>query len=147
MALKICKKCGESKELSTTYFNLLKSGGWRGTCKSCMALNTKKHYGEHPEKLLKRVAEYKLRLKNAVGSHTSRDLQQIREKQGDICYYCSTKLFNAGEFDHATPLSRGGSNSPSNIVLACRTCNRDKRDKTAAEYFLWLHTREPKSKF
>lgn len=142
MNFKTCTKCGQTKELSTEFFNLLKSGNWRGACKICMALNTKKHYIKSPEKLLARVDAYKLRLKNADGSHTNKEKIKIRENQNDSCYYCNKKLFNAGEYDHMTPLSRGGSNSSSNLVLSCRTCNRDKREKTAAEYFLWLKSRK-----
>ena len=141
MPSKSCTKCGENKEISTEFFNLLKSGNWRGTCKVCMALNTKKHYIESPEKVLARVDEYKKRLKNAEGTHTTKEKIDIRINQNDSCYYCNKKLFNTGEYDHMTPLSRGGSNSSANLVLSCRTCNRDKRDKTAEEYFSWLKSR------
>lgn len=33
------------------------------------------------------------------------------------------------EFDHVYPESKGGASTPDNIVLACRPCNRGKRDK------------------
>jgi 5-methylcytosine-specific restriction endonuclease McrA len=33
------------------------------------------------------------------------------------------------EFDHVFPESLGGSSLPENVVLACRKCNRAKRDK------------------
>jgi 5-methylcytosine-specific restriction endonuclease McrA len=36
--------------------------------------------------------------------------------------------------DHKTPLSRGGSNWPSNIVCACAECNMKKNAKTAEEF-------------
>lgn len=34
--------------------------------------------------------------------------------------------FTGLELDHVTPESRGGSSDPDNLVLACRTCNRQK---------------------
>lgn len=33
------------------------------------------------------------------------------------------------EFDHVFPEFHGGQSVPENIVLACRPCNRSKRDK------------------
>lgn len=33
------------------------------------------------------------------------------------------------EFDHLFPESKGGAADPSNIVIACRSCNRAKKDK------------------
>lgn len=33
------------------------------------------------------------------------------------------------ELDHVYPESKGGGNGPDNIVLACRPCNRAKKDK------------------
>lgn len=36
--------------------------------------------------------------------------------------------------EHQIPLSRGGSNWPSNLVPACDNCNKSKKDKTPAEF-------------
>jgi len=33
------------------------------------------------------------------------------------------------EFDHVYPESKGGPSTPENLVLACRPCNRSKKDK------------------
>lgn len=33
------------------------------------------------------------------------------------------------EFDHVYPESKGGSSEPDNLVIACRACNRAKKDK------------------
>lgn len=33
------------------------------------------------------------------------------------------------EFDHVFPESKGGLTNAENIVLACRSCNRSKKDK------------------
>lgn len=38
------------------------------------------------------------------------------------------------EMDHVVPESAGGKTSSDNIVLACRHCNRSKRDKLADEW-------------
>lgn len=50
------------------------------------------------------------------------------------CQYCGEKK-PAGELtlDHILPRSRGGDNSPVNIVTACVPCNNRKSDRTPAE--------------
>lgn len=53
--------------------------------------------------------------------------------QGGRCQYCN-KVLVGYEIDHMTPLTRGGRHEPSNICLACRTCNRRKNTKTAEEF-------------
>jgi 5-methylcytosine-specific restriction endonuclease McrA len=50
------------------------------------------------------------------------------------CQYCGDKKA-AGELtlDHILPRSRGGDNSPVNIVTACVSCNNRKGNRTPAE--------------
>ena len=50
------------------------------------------------------------------------------------CQYCGDKKA-AGQLtlDHILPRSRGGDNSPVNIVTACVSCNNRKGDRTPAE--------------
>lgn len=60
------------------------------------------------------------------------------------CWYCGRLLvfanhgcpgsLGAWEVDHATPVSRGGSDRIWNLWPACVDCNREKGDKTAEEY-------------
>lgn len=40
--------------------------------------------------------------------------------------------------DHIMPKSRGGPNSPANIIMVCNVCNCDKSDMTIGEFFGWL---------
>jgi 5-methylcytosine-specific restriction endonuclease McrA len=50
------------------------------------------------------------------------------------CQYCGDKKTAAElTLDHILPRSRGGDNSPVNIVTACLQCNSRKRDRTPAE--------------
>lgn len=49
------------------------------------------------------------------------------------CFYCN-KRGGRLECDHKTPLSRGGSNEPENLITSCLNCNRKKRTKTAEEF-------------
>jgi 5-methylcytosine-specific restriction endonuclease McrA len=59
--------------------------------------------------------------------------EYLLEKWGRKCAYCgagNTPL----EIEHIVPRSRGGSDRVSNLTLSCTACNRDKGNRTAAEY-------------
>ena len=49
------------------------------------------------------------------------------------CTYCGERGGRL-ECDHLIPVSRGGNSDPSNLVTACFTCNRGKRNKTVDEW-------------
>ena len=74
----------------------------------------------------------------AKGAFDERDVEARIDRQEACCYYCREGLEfdgrNKWQVDHFIPLSRGGSNWPSNIVIACRRCNRAKGDKTPWEF-------------
>ena len=61
------------------------------------------------------------------------------------CLYCSRDLSplepREVTLDHFIPCELGGSNSGSNLVTACRSCNSSKRDKQPIIYFQMLGTR------
>jgi 5-methylcytosine-specific restriction endonuclease McrA len=51
-----------------------------------------------------------------------------------VCAYCGNDLSNDySELDHVIPRSKGGANSPENLVVSCMECNRKKRSKTPEE--------------
>lgn len=51
------------------------------------------------------------------------------------CAYCGST--NRITQDHVQPLSRGGTDSPDNVVPACKSCNSKKGDKTPVEWGKW----------
>lgn len=75
----------------------------------------------------------RVRANNGTGTHTAADEQAQLQRQHGLCYYCAGKV---GKYhvDHAVPLSRGGSNDPSNIVVACVDCNLRKHTKLPHEF-------------
>jgi 5-methylcytosine-specific restriction endonuclease McrA len=79
-----------------------------------------------------RVAGHKRRVASA-GTHFSfAEWETLLKQHEGRCAYCgSVKLIEA---DHRTPLCRGGSNEISNILPACRHCNRRKHRKTEEEF-------------
>lgn len=64
-------------------------------------------------------------------------VRAIRDRDGDWCRYCGTVVdFNArrgpnsGTYDHVDPR---GANELENVVVACRRCNGEKKDRTPQE--------------
>jgi 5-methylcytosine-specific restriction endonuclease McrA len=75
--------------------------------------------------------------RNALGSHTKEEVFQQLERQKIKCYYCKKKLSKGKDnwhADHIVPISRGGSNDISNIVIACPPCNMRKHNKYLHEW-------------
>ncbi len=52
---------------------------------------------------------------------------------------CETRIVGQPEPDHLVPLSKGGSNSSTNILPACRPCNLSKQSMSLSE---WAACRE-----
>jgi len=57
------------------------------------------------------------------------------ERDGTNCHYCG-QSFSVEKLtvDHKTPVLRGGEDIPSNVVLACLTCNSQKGPMTEQEF-------------
>jgi 5-methylcytosine-specific restriction endonuclease McrA len=65
------------------------------------------------------------------------------------CQYCGTRLpIKRLEFEHVVPRSQGGKTEWDNIVMACTTCNSEKRNRTPEQAGMPLingrgHVRRP----
>ncbi|GAA4471212.1 HNH endonuclease [Rhodococcus olei] len=55
----------------------------------------------------------------------------VFRRDRNSCAYCASPV--ATTIDHVLPRSRGGTNSWSNLVACCRTCNQRKADRTPEE--------------
>ena len=78
----------------------------------------------------------------AEGSHTEADVRALRRNQKGRCHWCGNRLPTQRRHwnvDHVIPISRGGRDSPPNLVAACRRCNKDKSDLMPWEYYLRFH--------
>ena len=71
---------------------------------------------------------------NASGTHTIEDIKALYDSQGGRCAYGDHDISHGYHVDHVVPLSRGGSNGPENLALACARCNTSKGDKLLSEW-------------
>lgn len=144
---KKCTHCGEMKPI--TMFSPAKRGrgGVGSYCKPCAVARvdrvavrekTRAYRERHRERARAahrvRMFEYRTARKvTSDGSVTDALLKALYASEE--CHYCGEQT--PREFrtvDHRTPLARGGGHTADNLVMACRTCNCSKRDKTEAEY-------------
>jgi 5-methylcytosine-specific restriction endonuclease McrA len=76
-----------------------------------------------------------LRVRHAgMGTVSAMDIATQHARQNGRCYYCGENLDEKYHVDHVIPVSRGGLNEPSNIVLACPFCNVSKGARLPHEW-------------
>ena len=97
------------------------SSNWSKTPKGRVSKNASLH-------------RYKARKKSSGGSFTVEDIKDLYATQGGRCYYCRIDIEAGYHIDHMLPISRGGTNGPENLALACAPCNLSKHTKTAEEF-------------
>lgn len=83
--------------------------------------------------------------RRSANHHTPDDIRDLFVMYEGRCAYCLQDLNELGyHVDHVQPLSRGGSNGPENILLACHDCNLNKGDKLLEEWTnRWYLTEVP----
>lgn len=88
----------------------------------------------HKEQARLHCLRHKARKRHALGSHTLEDIHAQYRRQKGKCYYCHKSVGTDYHVDHVVPLSRGGSDDISNIVIACSHCNCSKHNKLPHEW-------------
>lgn len=91
------------------------------------------HHARNPLAYRMWSQAYKARRRAAPGHHTDADVRRQFKRQAGHCHWCQEPLL-AFERDHVVPLSRGGSDSPENIVVVCQSCNRKKGSRALEEW-------------
>jgi len=107
---------------------------WFAVHKSKAAEYRRKTYHKNKEVYRAIKLRYRARKTEAEGTYTADDIKRQYKAQKGKCYYCSCKVGDNYHVDHIIPLSRGGSNWPDNLVIACPSCNTSKRDKMPYEW-------------
>ena len=139
---KTCTKCSEAKPANREFFGSTPSGGLRGVCRTCMNARSRAFAQNNPDSVRRRSLK---RQAQADGFIPSDDLKtQLAVEQKGCCALCCEPIDRDALLDakqvqveHLTPVSRGGTNDETNLVIACRTCNQEKAGKTMREYWLW----------
>lgn len=162
--MKICTGCKTNKENHEFSKDNRAKTGLQSRCKDCHALDNKpysaKRYERNKEEIKAAVRQYQIENPQAAkertarwkkenpqkvasygnkrrateGVYTAEDVQRIYTEQNGKCAYCSIELQGKFHVDHIHPLSRGGSNWPSNLACACKACNLSKGSKLLGEW-------------
>lgn len=109
------------------------SAAWRAANKERIAERNRLWRQNNQDTYKAGKRNYRARKRGAAGSHTQEDVEARLISQKRRCWWCEAKL-QKYEVDHLIPLSKGGSNGPENIVLACGFCNRSKGAKMPWEF-------------
>lgn len=119
------KKREYDKVYRTTYFEKISAGKreWAESHRDMVRLNGRAG-----------AARRKTRTINAEGKYTRQDVIAQYNRQKGKCYYCGKKVGGKFHVDHVVPLSRGGSNNPDNLVVACPSCNVRKNSRMPHEW-------------
>lgn len=158
---KTCKDCGKPKSLSEFWKHKSTKDRLSTYCKDCHGKRNAKWIVDHKEHHLKLQKDWYLKNRechlnntknwsaqnlskkasyrrsrrakelNAPGSCTQEQLKARMAYFGNKCIYCGGPF---EEVDHLIPISRGGSNWPSNLAPSCTKCNREKWTKTYKEF-------------
>ena len=113
---KRCAKCHEIKSASADHFANSGKGyrsGLRPYCKACTKID---------------AAHRRAGKRQAKGTFTKDHVAKMNAAQAGRCWWCG-RMLTKYHIDHRIPLSRGGSNGPENLVLACPPCNLRKHAK------------------
>ena len=82
----------------------------------------------NPEKVKAKASCRRARKKQSSGSFTASEWTELCRLYNNVCLCCGSSAKLCA--DHIVPLSRGGSNSISNIQPLCISCNSKKHTKT-----------------
>lgn len=87
----------------------------------------RKWRSENKDKYLSSVHARRARVLKADGEFHKKDIDNLKSSQDMKCNSCGVCLKKKGyHIDHIIPISKGGSNWPSNLQLLCPRCNLGK---------------------
>ena len=107
---------------------------WRAAHTEEIKARSLAYYQANKEICVNRRRRRRARSAQAEGTHTAADIKAQYARQRGKCFWCGVKVGKAYHVDHVVPLSRGGSNWPENLVIACATCNMQKGAKLPHEW-------------
>lgn len=98
--------------------------------------SAKKWRVEHKEQRRAHHRNRKARKRGNGGSHTAKDVAEIRVMQKDRCAMpiCRKRLYGRGQIDHIIALVNGGPNDRKNLQILCEACNLSKGAKDPIDH-------------
>lgn len=102
--------------------------------KESIAEQKQQYRQEHPEIMHACNNNRRARELNAEGKITKELIEEKLKYYNYCCMYCGEYCGDNYHIEHILPLSRGGSNLPDNIGIACPHCNTRKGSKTYEEF-------------
>lgn len=152
-----CRKLRHLSEFSTSLEN--RQGKLNKLCDSCLSgmylvqgkLNKKLDYkfwrrrayslNTTARNRLSRLRNVDVSLSDMSYVFKPQDLISKFNEQEGKCHYCKVEVGSCNmAMDHVIPLSRGGSHSESNVVIACKDCNQLKSTRTDKEFLEFVQT-------
>jgi len=88
----------------------------------------------NPEANRAALARRRSRKRNAGGEYTAGDIVKLFDLQQGKCTVCRCRLPKGYHVDHVQPLSKGGTNDPSNLQILCAPCNLTKNARDPVEF-------------
>jgi 5-methylcytosine-specific restriction endonuclease McrA len=124
--------CGRDKPAEAFLAGKARKPSW--ACQTCRskrkAAHIKNYYRQLPPDK-RHTLTHKRRAEAYGVEHVEYSRSEILRRWHYRCAYCDAR---AAHLDHVVPLSRGGTDTESNIVPACASCNLSKGAKTLAEW-------------
>jgi hypothetical protein len=135
---KRCPKCGETKSGSEFYPNPSYPDGLSGHCKACAA---EYRAANKLSKAVRKGYRKAVALGNQAEEFGGDELQAYwlaNDISAEHCNYCGVELSTLEaqdqHLDHVHALNAGGPHVMENIVPACASCNKSKRDKPLEQF-------------
>ena len=132
---KTCITCGHTKP-ETEFYRASYTGILGNQCKTCV--NVKRSVERHKAKHGKFISKEKQRSME-VPDYAYKDWKDAMLHFGGSCAFCGTREGRAStakmDRDHLIAISKGGKTIRSNIIPACRKCNRGRGNKDWLEWF------------
>lgn len=107
---------------------------WREANRDILRERSRIHYRANKEDYRARGRARRAMIKGAEGSHTHMDVIRLKSLQRNKCACCKKSLSSGYHVDHVQPISKGGSNGPSNLQILCPNCNLRKGAKDPIEW-------------
>ncbi|MFE1089560.1 HNH endonuclease [Streptomyces albidoflavus] len=130
--MKRCRLCGRDRPAPEFLAGKAKKPS--SACSACRRRRAAEHRRAYYAKLpadKRHTLTHKRRAESYGVDHVPYSRTEIMARWGHRCAYCYGP---AAHLDHVIPLSKGGTDTESNMVPACMPCNLSKGAKTLAEW-------------